>query len=281
MSENIKFNVIALHPFTDCNLNCPVCYRRRQPTVHQKDENFFYELIPYLSQLARQIALGGGEPFIKPDFVARISEECQKYQLILNVTTNGKLLVYILDDELKILTRGITMLNISFDKYKIRNGDDVRTYFKLVKRLKKCTDVKVGCNLLVDSAMMRHLTFTQIVTDMFLNDVDSVYVLYPKQTPGPDMLKYESQYKYLSAKYAHFYVDDLTHRILTERKYAGWRNSCHYGKGILSVDENGFVKGCSFDTDGVMELSTPSEIMAAREIDFERRYDCPHLEVKL
>jgi len=170
------------------------------------------------------------------------------------------------------------MLSISFDRYKIRGGDDVRTYFELVKRLKECTDVKVGCNLLVDSAMMCDLTFMKIVTDMFLNGVDGVYALYPKNTLGPDILKYESQYKYLSAKYENFYVDDLTNRILTEGKYSNWQGNCHYGRGILSIDENGFVKGCSFDENGVIELSTPSEITAVRETDFERRYTCPHLE---
>ncbi|GAI65576.1 unnamed protein product, partial [marine sediment metagenome] len=50
--------------------------------------SFWYDLVPYLTGLTDQIALGGGEPFTNLEFIKKFGEKCKENKLILNVTSN-------------------------------------------------------------------------------------------------------------------------------------------------------------------------------------------------
>lgn len=265
------FEVASIHFTRDCNLNCSFCYRPKK-SVNELPLGFWYDIIPHLKKLGvPQVALGGGEPMLYPEFVRRLGEVCKKEGMVLNITSNGKLMKNI--PNLKKVLENVTMVSLSFDKVKVKSTKDFVEYMDTVRLVKK-TGTKVGCNLLVDNTILRGI---RVITHLlFERGVDRIYVLYPKNFRGPDILKYKFIYYYLTEKYKHFYVDDLTRTILYEGKYTGWKNPCHFGK-LISIDEQGYVKGCSFDDKSVLKLKKPEDILKVKDIKFEVRKECPYL----
>ena len=273
-----RFGVIALHTHTECNLDCSFCYRKKIPRKEQYPFKFFEELIPYLKDYTGQVAFGGGEPFYFPKEIVKLTKICVNNGLIANVTTNGTLLYDKTDAELKRLLANVTLLSISMDKEKIKTENDLRAYFKLTQRIKKLKLCKVGCNLLIDETMTPQKLYV-LVTGLF-KEVDRVYALYPKNIIGPNIIdkKMKMMYQLLTFSNENFYVDDLTHVILKEEKYENWKTPCHYGK-ILSIDEVGNVKGCSFESEALFKMKKPGDIRKLDGLEIEERKVCPFLKV--
>lgn len=281
-----KYKVISLHPhLKGCNLNCPFCYVNKTKTKNQKLRKFWYDLIPYMAKLTNQIALGSdGEPFMDIPFVKKFSKECKNNELICNVTSNGRLLMDLDDRELKDILKNITLLSISFDNYKIKTKQDLKNYIQLVKRIKKITKCQVGSNLLINKDMFEKngLKFKILVDNLFMIGVDRVFALSPKNIPCPDILKFKLIYQILSVKHKHFYIDDCSKMILEEEKYFNWCKSCHYGKGFISINENGIITGCSFDCSdkALLKLKNPKDILKITKIKPKERFSCPYLNRK-
>jgi len=279
----MKFNVIACHPYTakgsyGCNMNCPFCYVPRKRTEKTKDYEFWYGLIPFFKQLTPQVAMGAdGEPFMDIEFIKEFSRRCKEIGLIYNVTTNGRLLMNISDEELKDALKSVTLISISWDSYKVKTTRDMANYFKLVQRIKKLTGCQIGCNLLIDVDMK----IIPLVRYMFeFVGVHRVFALYPKNSPIIDIHKLIPQYAYLSAVYEHFYVDDLSKQMFENRNYDNWKTTCHRGKGLISVDSEGGVCTCSYAKPYIY-LDKPEDIMKLDIPEEEKgRNFCPFLGEK-
>ncbi len=276
METKKRFKVISIHYTTECNMNCPFCYKKRADKSEEKSLEFWYDLIPYASKLTNQIALGGGEPFINIDFIKKFGRVCKKNKVLLNITSNGKLLIPLSDREIKEIFKNITMVSLSFDKYKISSEQDLINYINLVKRIKRSTKTQIGSNLLVQD--FDHSELVKIVNMLFKIGVDRVFALCPKNMPS-DVLELKDAYTYLTLKYPNFYVDDLTQQILGENKYKDWCKECHYFKDIISINEKGFITGCSFDDESkaLLKLEEPKDILKIKKIDGEKRFSCPYL----
>lgn len=283
-SVNKRFKVVSIHYTNECNCNCSFCYKLKMKKEPEKPLIFWLKLVPYLNQLTDQIALGGGEPFIHPYFVEQFAKVCKKNKLILNVTSNGKLLMDLNDRQLKTLLKDITMISLSFDKEKIKTKEDFKDYVRIVKRIKKLTKCQVGSNLLVDKEMfeIEGAFLIHLVAGLFGIGVDRVFALYPKNIKGPDILKYGQIYSYLTSKYEKFFADDLTRQILEQGKYKNWREPCHFGKDLISINESGYVTGCSFDNinKAVLKLDKPEEILKIKNYKFKERFNCPYLNIQ-
>ena len=142
------FRVVSLHYSRECNLSCPFCYRRKQETMPGRPFEFFIDLVQYIKQLAPQIALGGGEPLLHPDFVIAIGRACTENGIVLNVTTNGRSLLTMQDSKIIALLHDVSMLSISFDHFKW--GDKTEAFAKLVSRLQRLIPAMAGGEKLVD-----------------------------------------------------------------------------------------------------------------------------------
>lgn len=243
-----KYGVVSIHYTTECNMNCFFCYKTKSCKKDEKPLSFWYSLVPEIKKVSNQIALGGGEPFINIPFVEKFGEVCKKNDVILNVTSNGRFLMELDDDELKRALKNITLISISYDEYKIQTCDDLINYKTLVKRIKRHTSCQIGSNLLINPKMFKGSAegFKTTVEMLFEVGCDRVFALCPKNMVCPDILKFKAIYQYLTIKYEHFYVDDLTKMILNENKYSGWENKCHKGRDLISIDEKGGVSSCSF-----------------------------------
>ncbi|GAI41870.1 unnamed protein product, partial [marine sediment metagenome] len=196
-------------------------------------------------------------------------------KLILNVTSNGKLLIPLKDKDLKEVLKNITMISLSFDNYKIKDMKDFKEYYNLVKRIKKL-NIQVGSNYLVESD--NQLMFIRKIETLFKMGVDRVFALCLKNIPT-NILSMKKAYTYLTLKYKHFYIDDLTKQILEEDKYKDWCKECHYFKDLISINEKGFITGCSFDDENkaLLKLENPEDILKIVGIQGEKRFSCPYL----
>ena len=272
------FNTVALHPFTECNMNCPFCYKKK--SSDSLPQSFFVKLMKELKGMTTQVACGGGEPFLKPEFIMEMAHQCRRNNIYFNVTTNGKPLLEIAPKDFKDLFRDITMVSISFDRYKVKTAIDVVKYLTLVNAIKKYAGIEVGCNLLVDEQMFLYNSFLRLVSHLFKHGVDRVFALYPKNIKGFDIRKYVEYYGAASLMFPKFYVDDLTRKLL-EEGYK-WKTPCHYGNRFISINEHGAVTGCSFDDESkaVIVLKEPKDILKMKKLQFEKRYNCPYLNLK-
>ena len=262
--KNKKYKVISLHPYLrGCNLDCDFCYVSKIKTKNTKPRKFWYDLIPFFTKLTNQIALGSsGEPFMDIPFVKKFGVLCKKNKIILNVTSNGRVLMDLTDRELKNNLKNITMISLSFDDYKIKIKQDLRNYIKLVKRIKKLTKTQVGSNLLVNKKMFENkgINFIKIVDMLFKMGVNRVFALVMKNYSCPDILKFKFIYQYLTIKYEHFYIDDASKCVLEEGKYSNWKNKCHRGTGLISINEDGGISTCSF-AQPFTYIKKPSDIL--------------------
>jgi sulfatase maturation enzyme AslB (radical SAM superfamily) len=245
-----RFKVVSVHFTKACNLKCGFCYRGEQDTTGERPRQFFLDLIPYIAKLAPQVALGGGSPLIDVPFVKQFAHECKAYNLICNITTNGRKLLEMSDDEVKDVLKDVTMLSVSFDSYK---WPKPQQYMELIHRLKRLTNIQIGANMLLELPMFADgtgLGMAKTVQWLFEKaKIDRVFALYPKNMDfNVDITKEDikSFYQALTMKYKRFYVDDVSKMILSEG-YDNWKTPCHRGKDIISIDEKGGVSMCSFD----------------------------------
>lgn len=280
----MRYNVIALHYTKKCDLTCSFCYRGKFVS-NERPRSFFIELVKYIKKFTYQVALGGGEPLLDQKFIKEFGEECKKYDLILNVTTNGRIINKIPNSELNSLFKDITLLSISYDKEKWPDGLD--SYREIVSRLKQNTNLKIGSNILINKELFDDpMNFINLIDYMFKEvKIDRAYILYPKNYEFVDIVKFKAVYDYLNYKYENFYVDDLTYNILSQG-YDDWKSPCQYSKGIISINEKGEVMGCSFDSQSMLTLEKPEDLEKLNSLSIKPRLACPYfkkdeLEVKL
>jgi MoaA/NifB/PqqE/SkfB family radical SAM enzyme len=269
-----RFKVISMHFCSDCNLSCPMCYKKKREGK-QKPFSFFKELIPYVAELTDQCSIGGGEPFLHPGAIMALGRECKKNDMLMNVTTNGT------QKMKKEYVKDVEMVSVSFDKYKRPMMKDLVEYCETIHELKKYT--RVGVNLLIDKAMFDPMIFPRIVDTFFFAGAELIFALYPKNWDFIDIIPYTDIYAALTTMYKHFYIDDLTNMILREQQYSDWKAPCHYGKDIISINEFGEVTGCSFDgqDDAVLKLDRPEDILEIKKIKMQERHSCPYLKNSL
>ena len=268
------YRVVSLH-FTDsCNFNCPFCYREHGK--HLIDRELFLGLPRFLKDATDQVAVGGGEPTLYPELVECFARECRDYDLTCNLTTNGYLIKDWDDEKIESFTENLTMVSVSMDRAKYEQWDSIDDFLDTCRKLRRHT--LVGVNLLLDSDLMEGDNLIWLTSRLFENHLDRVFCLYPKNIPGPDILRKKNHFLYLTARYPGFYVDDLTYKILDEGSYRNWKEPCHYGKDIISIDEKGRVTGCSFSEDYKLVLEKPGDILKILDVDFEDRFSCPYLK---
>jgi hypothetical protein len=259
-------SVVSMHFTRECNLNCPFCYRSKAKTGNEKPLQFFIDCVKFIKELAPQIALGGGEPFLFPGFVSALGDECKTHGVLLNVTTNGLLIRGIDNANLHQAVKDVTMVSISLDHVK---WPDLPPYAFVVRRLKSAkSGLLVGTNLLFEAGYFDEggkPLYTIIEWLVKKAGVDRVFLLYPKSVPlGADIVQYKGLLSAISTIFpGKVFTDDLTRQIL-EHGYPPWELPCHHGVDIVSIDEEGTVYGCSFDTTPVFNVVVPADILWER-----------------
>lgn len=267
------YNVVGLHFTNECKMNCPFCYRDHGKKT--MDNDLLMGLPRYLKDITEQVAIGGGEPTLHPDLIEGFAEECKNYDLPCNMTTNGQEIKKWDNEKLERVCKNLEMVSISLDKYKRKKWNNGEELLLTGERIKEHSIL--GCNLLVDQGMMKNSGLVNLTESLFDNGFDMVFALYPKNMPAVDILPKRHYYSFLSKEYKWFLVDDLTYQISKEHKYGNWKEPCHYGKDIVSIDELGRVAGCSFSKEYKLQIKEPKDVLKIKDIEFEERHSCPYL----
>ena len=250
-----------------------MCYRPKE-TKNNKSKQFFIDLIPELESYTTQLAIGGGEPLLDQSFVQQLGKTITDNDMIMNVTTNGTIGI---EEE---TAKYIEMISVSLDKYKRPTKRNFMHFAGYVYGLKEIYDLRVGVNLLLEDFLLFPPKNLVDLVDQLFNSlgVERVFALSPKNWPMAHILEQKEALIALSTIYEHFYVDELTEKIITENNYWQWKTPCHYGTKMLSIDEQGNVKGCSFADNILLHLEEPEDIHKIKDIDIEERYACPYLQ---
>ncbi len=273
-------SVVSVHFTRECNMNCPFCYRPKTKTGDEKPIQFFIDCVKHVKELAPQIALGGGEPFLFPGVISKLGDECKKYGVILNVTTNGTLIRDMDNATLHQAVKDLTMVSVSLDHEK---WYDPRAYAFVVHRLTSAKPgLLVGTNLLLEQGLFEERgkpLYSIIEWCIKKARVDRVFLLYPKNMPlGADILQHKSLLSAISTVFpGQLFTDDLARQIL-EHGYPPWSVPCHHGKDIVSIDEEGGVHGCSFDNAPELRMEVPSDVLKVKDAIFDQRMSCPYLK---
>lgn len=256
--------LLSLH-FTDkCTRKCPGCYMRGKPG-ELKDPDFFMPFASIAGEMGiRQIALGGGEPTLFPEFVAEFGAACRQNGVILNMTTNGDGF----NSKNINFYKDLTLVSFSIDKDKIHSKYDLESLYAKMK-LAREAGLQVGVNLQLDPFIIKHLY--EMLKELLCH-CHRVYLLQPK--PSAVDLDSELKTKLLTANsvFDHMYVDESLLMGL------GLSDECGRGRRIVSVDYNGGVSCCSFDQQ-LAVLEEPADLISIIETHypFQPTANCPFL----
>jgi MoaA/NifB/PqqE/SkfB family radical SAM enzyme len=121
-----------------CNLDCHYCWSYNNK-VKGMTENVARRSIDWLHSIgSRVLALMGGEPLLRPNFIHKIVDYSAKKDIFVYLPTNGRLMTPEVID--KLGDAGIATVNLAVDSVKERKDlpkalDPIRPYFDyLVKR---------------------------------------------------------------------------------------------------------------------------------------------------
>ena len=249
---NVK--LLSLHASYKCNLKCPFCYnqdKRYDLDLQKRPKEWFYGFPKVCSELGiRQIACGGGEPALDLKFIEEMVQECKRYGVKLNITTNGR--------TLKEGIEGVTLVSNSIDVYKQPNAEALVETMDNVKKISETN--LVGINLLLSDNIVKQLS---VHAKYFLSKADFLYILQPKpNTLHFDLKKLRMTLLALSALYpARLYVDDSLKLSL------GMEESCGRGRDLVSIGADGSVSSCSFDKPFTY-LETPEDLKTMLHEDY-------------
>lgn len=143
-----------------CNLSCPLCYEINKNVTEMK-KNEIFTLIDKLAKMkVFQLAIGGGEPFLRED-IYEIIEYCHIKGIVPNITTNGTLINDNIVGNIKNKVGGVT---VSLNGYSSRTniGRDKRFFHDIIHGIKLLLDggIPAGVNFLVTGKSLNYINET-------------------------------------------------------------------------------------------------------------------------
>lgn len=270
-----RFDVASIYYNSECNMNpkCLFCYTANREIKGRKPDKWWLELPKYLKGIVGQAAFAGWEPLLHLYFVKEFAKECRKYDIIPNITTNGKIIPHMKLSEIKKYLSDLGMVSISVDDQKIKTSKDLNELYWSITRLQSC-GIKVGINILAVAN-----TNLEVLMHTFFDvlKVGQVHLLHKKPWSKSDKLDLLiPEMKRLQEKYPSLYFDDFI-LMLNKYGYTDWKETCHYGKNSFSIYPDGAVSGCSF-AGPEFYLDEPKDILKLKEYKFKERFKCVYSE---
>lgn len=191
-----------------CNLNCVHCFTKEQEDVIEEDMGW-EDRIEFLNQMyelgINEILIGGGEPFIEPDFVDFV-DECLKRGINTKVFTNGLLINDKIIERMK--NWDLKYLSISVDgtteeEYKKTRGvEGLHTVGENIKKIKQRCRFPVAISITVNS--YNYKTAEDYLKLAYELGADRIKVRPVK----PSGNVYNNKQTFLKAEeYAHFIIN--------------------------------------------------------------------------
>jgi len=143
-----------------CNLNCPLCYEINNNVPEMKKDEIFTLIDELAKMKVFQLAIGGGEPFLRED-IYKIIEYCHIKGVVPNITTNGTLINEDIARRIKDRVGGVS---VSLNGYSSRTniGRDKRFFHEVIHGIKLLLDggVPTGVNFLVTNESLNYINKT-------------------------------------------------------------------------------------------------------------------------
>lgn len=177
---------------SECNLSCKGCYAKQVKGTDLTTEQIM-ELVDQLSQMkVLQLAIGGGEPFLRKDIV-EITQYASQNNILPNITTNGTLL----NDEIASRLRPfIGKLQFSIIAPTMEMNDKYRSigaWNGFLKGFQVARNNKLGfgVNVLVTRKSLSFLP--QLIKLILKQGTTEVNILRPKPTSSQNSWFLENQ----------------------------------------------------------------------------------------
>lgn len=242
-----KFQKVYIEITNICNLRCDFCPQENRPKESMCPEDFEYvakQVCEYTDLITLHVK---GEPLIHP-CLKEILDICEKYNLMVNITTNGTLF----EDTLEILlnSKAVRQINVSLHSITQNINNDM-----------------YNVNTYLDNV----LKYTKILLDK--TDIIISYRLW-----NLEKLEQNDENKEILRKIEDFYkVDDLYNRAKTESfvklgervflnqdieftwpningKVIAEEGKCWGLRNQIAILVDGTVVPCCLDQDGIINL---------------------------
>lgn len=136
-----KFKKVYIEITNICNKNCSFCsisHRKKEFMTLEKFEHILKEIKPYTNYIYLHVK---GEPLLHPEF-SSILNLCNQYQIFVNITTNGTLLL----NQVEVLSKYpcVRQINISLHSFENKASNDyIHSVIKATNQLQATTNVIV------------------------------------------------------------------------------------------------------------------------------------------
>jgi len=242
-----------------CNNNCEYCYRNSSSEgkfIALKDFSFLLNQLTCPEYGAVfQIALGGGEPLLHPEFVDILRITREEFGMIPNYTTNGK---FFNQDIIEATKKWCGAIAISYDPYrKDVSLDELRQTGIILKK----ENIKTNIHYVLSEKTIQHaIKILKGYYDEFFNIYNAIIFLTYKPTgranysdciKGSNSLRsflrlIEEPVSKVKTGFDACMVPLLMKHTDINRDFL---DSCECGFFSVYVDEELNVKPCSFCTD--------------------------------
>ena len=226
-----------------CNLDCAFCYGKSE--VDDLSTADIFSLIDELSYMkVFQLAIGGGEPFLRKD-IFEVIDYCQQKNIVANITTNGTLVTDYVAGRIR---NKVGQVNISYN--------EAAKKFKNALRILLKNNIKVGVNLLLTKNILPDLVRT--IKELLNYKIAKIVILRPKPCDNKEWYKENKLAKkelselkgILDKRNERINVDcsltclmhDIPRQELMEKSVYG----CVAGIRFCTIKNNGDVFPCSF-----------------------------------
>lgn len=195
-----------------CNFGCTYCYMNSKPRIKHGRRDLVATVLQGFDTVPYQVALGGGEPTLHPDFAA-ILKEARGLGTVPNYTTNGQNLSREVIKATNDFCGGVAMT------YHTHMGFD--WFQEHYKKLRKALTVQVNVHLIADNYVVEALDNLVRLQDE-MNQVINLVLLAYDPTMGratPDRMMRRTTY----------------HKILPNalKRALGQGMSIAFGEGLL------------------------------------------------
>lgn len=229
-----RFRKIYVEITNICNMNCSFCPETKRAKAFMSAEQFEHiakQIEPYTDYIYLHVK---GEPLLHPN-LREILKICQKYNLKVNISTNGTLL-----GEKWELLKNIRQINVSLHSFEKDNEQKLQEYLTNV--------IDAACTLNKEGVIVRYKLWNDNTLN---NNVKIISQLEKKYNINIECLSYDKDIKlkdgiFLSIKQPFKWPD-----IQDDNKH---ETTCYGLRHQIAILVDGTVVPCCVDNDGDINL---------------------------
>lgn len=237
-----KFKKIYIEITNICNKNCSFCSKDNRLKQHMSVEDFEHiikEIKPYTNYVYLHVK---GEPLLHPHF-DKILDICQKYEIFVNITTNGVLLSKRVDEITNFSC--VRQINVSLHSF-----EDIKKE-QYIKDILETTDKIQNKTNIIFVYRFWALKNNQLTEEnqFLLDQIIQHYQLYQQQEQ-----KIENDMNINIGKNLYINKAPLFVWPSLDSNYVGNIGFCYGMSRQIAVLVDGTVVPCCLDSNGIINL---------------------------